>query len=123
MISLSLCTRADASSQPNASSRPALRTLCQKRGVHDSTSRHGEELGVPVGADVLERHAEEGVSWLVLRLLRDLRVSLNLKVSVFKNAWISRIGSFNYRSSTVTEKYLLKTVSFVPVLQVALARR
>lgn len=33
-------------------------------------SRHREELGVPVGADVLERHAEEGVSWLVLRLLQ-----------------------------------------------------
>lgn len=41
------------------------------------------------------------------------RVSLNLKVSVFKNAWISCIGSFNYCSSSVTEKYLLKTVSFV----------
>lgn len=67
---LSFSTRADASSQPNASSRPALWTLCQKRGVHYPTSRHREELGVPVGADVLERHAEEGVSWLVLRLLQ-----------------------------------------------------
>lgn len=51
-------------------------------------------------------------------------VSLNLKVSVFKNAWISHIGSFNYCSSTVMEKYLLKTLFplFDPVLQVALAR-
>jgi len=55
------CVCADASSQPGASSGPALRPPPGQRGVHNSSPRHGEELGLPVRADVLERHAAERV--------------------------------------------------------------
>lgn len=59
--SLHLPPCSDASSKPDASTRPTLSPVHQPGGVHHPTPQRREELGVPVGADVLERHAAEGV--------------------------------------------------------------
>ena len=52
----------DASSEPEPRPRPALPAAAQQEGVQHSPTWQRPEMGVPLRADVLERHAAQRVS-------------------------------------------------------------